>query len=291
MTTKVITTGDASFVIKSRMPSDWDTDAVVTITIADKAGNDLVTSAATTQYAGDTISQATVAGRFTAYLVTGTALESGNQVVIGSDAEDWHNREVDSYDAATKKITFTKGLGKSLKAGSEIRGLDISYTVDASAAAWDDLTEVEVIWEPDSDNQPNPELWAVRTIKSSIAGLEEEFQAAFTDLYNKIIDQEFSKYSTRGRSRVKSRMEMHGRNMDLIVDSEILKEITLIEIAVVIANTYPMEEVLYSRLLKDREDQWEILNNLKVWQDTNEDEIEDEAEAEKGLVFDIQRGL
>ncbi len=292
MTTKVITTGDSSFTIKSKMPSDWITSAIVTVTVGDKAGTDLVAAQATTQLGVDTIALAVAAGAFVATLTTGKAYEAGDTIVIGSDAAGWQLREVDHYDSSSKIITFVTGLDEAVAALASIRSLDMSYTLDASADAWSGLKQVYVEWIPSTDNQPFRETWEVSSFKSAIANLEDEFRAAFHSLYEKVIQPEdFKKFEDRARDRIKQELQNKGRDLDLIVDSQILREVTLIEIALLIGRAYQMDTDQYERLEKDREYQFNILDNNLIWIDENEDGVQDDSENQPAEVVGIERGF
>jgi hypothetical protein len=278
MTTKTITASDSSFLIESKMVDSWDPSASVTVTITDKAGTTLVNAQAATQYAGDTLAASSAAGTFTITLTTGTALEQGDLIVIGSDSIGWQKREVDGYVASTKVVTLLTGLDEALPVGAAVYGLDLGYTVDTTATGWDGLTQVEVIWTPDTDDLPFTELWEVRTFRTAVAGFEDEFRAAFNSLYTEINPEDFPKFEDRARDRLKQEFEYMGRNFELIVDSQLIREIMIIEIALLIGRATHMDEAQYERLTADRQHQLDILNNLEIWIDDNEDNIEDEEE-------------
>ena len=291
MTTKFILTDDTAYTIKTQMPSEWEPfNQTVTVTVGDKAGNDLVDSQSATVATADTTDGAILAGAAGGTLTTGT-MDAGQLWAFGSDDQGWQIREIESYVVSTKAFTIHKRFNRALVDNSDVRALDMSYTVDASATAWDNKTEVEVLWEPSGDFHPMTELWEVRKTLSSIAGLEDIFSDRFNHLYIGLVAGSWDTFRTGARDRLTRRFDQVGRNFNLIVDSEIATEITLLEIALMIARGVSIDEAVIARLEKDYEYEMEILNALDIWIDDNEDEIEDDDETQQALTQGIQRGL
>ena len=124
-----------------------------------------------------------------------------------------------------------------------------------------------------------------------IAGLEEIFSDRFNHLYIGLVAGSWDTFRTGARDRLTRRFDQVGRNFNLIVDSEIATEITLLEIALMIARGVSIDEAVIARLEKDYEYEMEILNALDIWIDDNEDEVEDDDETQQALTQGIQRGL
>jgi hypothetical protein len=125
-----------------------------------------------------------------------------------------------------------------------------------------------------------------------VSGLEDEFRAAWTSLYESIDPDDYPKYKERARARIKREFGYLGRNMDLIVDGQLLTEIMIIEMAILIGQKTHMDEVTYDRLMSDRQHQLDLLNKDEFWIDTNEDTIEDEEEVEPAeYILFRQRGI
>jgi hypothetical protein len=289
MTTKYITYGETAFTMATQIPEGWPTDGTWTVTIGDKDGNDLVDGGSVTKYAGDTLSAAAKAGAQDIVLNTGTALFDGNWISIGSDAQGWQKREVAKYVAGTKTVTLRTRLNEQVASGSEVRGLDLSIVVDASG--WDtDIGSVVAYWEV--DGYPDfQEEWDVRSKRSGVAGLENEFRIAYGALFPEIDPANFEQFEDRARQRLKVEFETKGRNFDLIVDSEATRELMLAEIALMIARSTGLPEQEWNRIEQDRFNQVSIIDDLSLWFDENEDEIEQDEEVQPAMVRNFMRGL
>jgi hypothetical protein len=289
MTTKNIVKGDSSFLMKTVMPDDWDPSDTVTVSIYDVTdGTAIVDTQAVTRYTADTLSTAVIAGSFSAVLTTGNALEDSQKVAIGGSAQGWQRLTVDRYTASSKTVEFTRSTQEDLDSGSNVLGLDLNYTVDASVTAFDDLRRVKVVWSPSGDGTPLMELWEIVSERSTVQGLESRFRTAYTDLYDTIQPEEFPEYEQRARQSLKLYFEGRLRNFDKIVDSDLIIEPMLTEIALLMGMKLSEEE--YNRLLAKRDRDLTALNQLSIWTDTNEDNKESESESQPAQAFILQRG-
>jgi hypothetical protein len=289
MTTKYITYGETAFTMATHIPEGWPTDGTWTVTIGDKDGNDLVDSGEVTKYAGDTLSAAAKAGAQDIVLTTGTALIDGNWIAIGSDAQGWQKREVAKYVAGTKTVTLRTRLDEQVASGSEVRGLDLSVVVDASG--WDtSIGSVVVYWEVDAypDYQ---EEYDVRSKRSGVAGLENEFRIAFGSLFPEMDSANFTNFEDRARERLNQEFEAKGREFGLVVDSDAIRELMLAEIALLVARSAGLNEQQWDRLERDRENQMAIIDDLPLWIDDNEDEVENDDETQPAMMRNFMRGL
>jgi hypothetical protein len=289
MTTKYITYGATACTIKTQIPEGWPTDGTWTVTIGNKAGTDLVDSGAVTKYAGDTLSAAAAAGAQDIVLTTGTALVDGDLIVIGSDAQGWQQREVSKYVAGTKTATLRTRLDEAVASGSEVRGLDLSVVVDASG--WDDsVVQVAVYWEV--DGYPDfQELYDVRAKRSGVAGLENYFRIYFPALHAEIPPGDFKELESMAREALKELFTTKGRNFDLIVDSELGREITILEIATIVGLGAGMSEAEWDRLMSRKQYVMDVIDDLDIWIDDNEDEVEDDDEVEPAMQRNFMRGM
>ncbi len=287
MTTKAIKKGDSSFVMETQRPTGWGYTGTVTIDIFDTNGTQLVTGGAVTVYAGDTIDGAIEAGSFSGFITTGNALEAGQIVAIGSDSDGYQVLEVDGYTAATKTLSFTTGTQEVIADNANVYSLEMSYTVDASGWS-DEIEQVAVHWKNDGDEIAHVELWRLLGIRSDVAGLENEFRLSFATLYGHVELGDFDHYEARARARLKSIFSAFGKDFDRIVDSESMKELMLLEIAIIIGLSTRVDTEEYERLLADKGRQLDLLKDK--WNDTDEDGTEDDGETEVGAVA-FHRGL
>ena len=127
MTTKTIKYGDSSFTITSQYPSTWNPADTVTVSMYNTAGTAIFEDEDAVVYAGDTLASAAEAGDDEITLVTGTALEAGDRIAIGSDALGWQKRTVDSYTASTKVVVLNDLLDEDVAAGASVKGLDLAF--------------------------------------------------------------------------------------------------------------------------------------------------------------------
>ena len=281
MTTQIIKSGDSSFILSSLMPDAWSKTASVVVSVIDTGGNIIVDEAAAVRLANDTLSAAADGGDDTIVLTTGMALSAGDVLAVGSDAQGWQPCVVDTYTSATKTIILTELLEEDLAAGSVVACQNLTYDLDATVDGFDSISEVSVIWEPDGDGLAMTELWQVLTRQTQVAGFESEFQTAFPDLYSEIENDDFQRWHKRARSRLVQYFRSRQRDYNLIVDSELVKELELLQVAVLIGRGVSISDTAYERITKDFEEQLAMINNLDIWIDENEDSIKTDDETQK----------
>jgi len=292
MTTKKILLDDASFVIASVMPTEIGNATSCKVSIYDTAGTAIVSSASATMRAADTTAQACTAGATSVVLTTGPAVV-GDVFRLGNAASGYQTLTVRHYVTATDTITTDEFIDFSYPAGVDVLWRDVSYAADTTAAAWDDLEEVTVIWEPQGvDAIPWTETWTVVKRSSAIGALEQEFQIAFPRYAENIRIGQFGYYQSRAWQRIKNYFESRGRNADLLIDSEMIKDPMLTQIALMIAlassDAYTNE---IAALQKDLDDALATIDKLPMWIDKNQDLIKVDEETQVSYGFKIARGL
>ena len=291
MTTKVIKKSDDSYVMETVMPDSWSPASTVTVSIYDPtSGTAIVDGAATTARLSDTITSEVAAGNFSFVLSSGaTEPKDGDELAIGSDAQGWQRVLVSKYTASSNTVDLVRSTHEDLSSGSSVKGLNLKYTVDASVGGFENLNRVKVVWSPDGDELPFTEIWEIYTEQSQVQGLESEFKTAHKEIYDLIQSEEFSKFEDRARQSLKLYFESRLRNFDKIVDSTLIREPMLTEIAL-LAGVSKMSEEEYTRLRAKRDEDLAQLNNLRIWTDTDEDNIRDEGEDQPGQDFILKRG-
>ena len=274
-----ILTGDSAYTLKTLFPNDWKSNATVKVTITNEAGTALVTTQDATTYTADTVSVGVAKGRREFILTTGNALVAGQQIKVGSDAKGFHEYEVDDYTAGTKTVKVTRGLKEAVIAGDAVRGLDISYAVDASGATWTDVSRVYVKWIPTGDDIPFTEEWLVRSVRTDIGGLEESFAKTYKTIYSAMSKGDFPEHEHQARQELALELRVtQSRDMDLIVDGSLLKKPIMIQIAINAGLGQDLDEVMWNRLMDEKRLYLEMLDRDDLWQDTNEDGSKDEGE-------------
>jgi hypothetical protein len=276
--------------MRTRFADEWPTDATITVTISDTSSTTkLVDGGATTQVAADTVATEAAAETFSVVVTTGGDHKQGDLVAIGSGTGGFHVYQVDDYDSATKTLALQTGLYEIAKAGAAVRSLEVLYTVDASGWA-SNVDRVWVKWIPDSGGTPRTEIWDVQSVLTDVAGFEDEFRAAFEDLYDAIDSEDFDKFVTRARVTLKNWFDGHGRDFGRIADSTLIQEPMLLQTAILIADRLGMEEERYNRLIARLEGYLTVLNGNSIWIDSNEDGVQEESETQPAQTHKFARG-
>jgi hypothetical protein len=292
MTTKTIKRGQAGFTIETQRSDDWTYDGTVAVDVlnlTEGAATPIIEDGAVTVYGGDTLAQDADAGSFEIVLTTGTALEAGDSIAIGTDAAGYEQRIVKSYTAATKTVVLTTCLDRDRVAGLEVLGLDMSAVIDASLEGFDNLQEVSVRWKQDGDGLTMTEMWRVLSVENQPAGLEAAFKAAYPACADAVDD--IGKLSDRAEQWLIMYFETRGRDYKLVVDNELTKEALMAKMALMVGVGNDLGEIQYARIESYLEEMLSLLDGLPVWIDDDEDGIQDEDETQKAQDFGLSRGL
>ena len=109
-------------------------------------------------------------------------------------------------------------------------------------------------------------------------------------LYSDSVRENFSTWSTRALQKLKNYFQMRGRDFDLIVDSEKIKEAHILQIAVLCGLDNLSDEML-SRLQKELNEELRILDSLDIWIDDDEDSVKEDEEVQPAEEPGIRRAL
>jgi hypothetical protein len=301
MTTKQILRDSASYTLRASAPDGVDISDGCTISITTPGGVVLVDADDMVTRAADTLSTAATAGRKTFVITAGVGSytpTSGDHFRVGSASQGWQYLTVVSYASATKTVTADKYARQSFASGSAVQYLDMTYELDTTAAAWDGIDRVTVEYIPqtstgvDPDQIPWTEIHEV-LLRSSTAGVvDSDFRDAFPMYWESVPDGSIDVLRTRATQRLKTYFESKGRDWSRVVDSEILHEPLLIQMAVLtgLANSERFKDEL-EWLTKDLQGQLSAIDSLSIWVDFDEDKIEDDAETAPAEQPGLSRGL
>jgi len=290
MSTKKILLDDASFTISTVLPSEVGNATSCKVSIYNTSGTAIVTSATATMATADTTAAECTAGGTSIVLTTGPAVV-GQVFKIGSAGTGYQTLTVRHYVTATKTITTEEFIDYSYPSGVSILWRGVSYAADTTATAWDDLDEVTVIWEPQGvDAIPWTETWTVVKRSSNVGALEVEFQNRFPRYAENIRIGQFEYFRSAAWQISKNYFGTRIGDIDKLIDSELLKEQTLLQIAVLIAlassdaytNEYPN---LKAALDEERK------NIERPWIDSDQDLTKEDEETQTAVSFKIVRGL
>lgn len=309
MTTKQILRDSATFTIQTVAPDTANISAGVDVTITDTAGTVLVNAAAATVATSATTSTAATAGRRTIALTDAVGLHApaaGEHFRLGSSSQGWQYLTVVSYASSTRTITTDDFIERAFASGSAVQWRDVSYELDTTAAAWDDLDEVTIefipqiavvdgestTYEPDPDQIPWTELWNVVKRASAVGALEAEFRAAYPAYHEAVPSGSFNALATRAQHRLRNYFQARGRDFARIIDSEALKEPWLTQMAVLIAMSGSERFADELKILQtDLNAQLAQLDSLSIWTDFDQDKIKDDDEAAPADEPGLCRGL
>jgi hypothetical protein len=263
---------------------------------------------AATVGAADTTSAATEAGGKSVVITAGVGSytpKAGDVFTIGSDSFGRQTCKVLHYASASKTITTREFLDAAFPSGSAIEYRNISYALDTTVSAWDSLNEVTIVWTPtetvtvddeqvvvDLDAMPWTESYEVLERAVAISAMEAEFKSAFIRYYESISQGQFNSYSTRALQKLKMYFETRGRSFSKIIDSEMIKEAWMLQIAILVcmSNSEMFADELVV-LKQELSEELATLDGLNIWVDENQDLIKTDEETQKALSQNICRGL
>lgn len=295
MINRIIKAGDADYVIKAAVPDEVRGATEYTITITDKAGNLLVDEDDATVGVADELAADAVAGATSmtlAYTGTPYTPAAGDVLLLGDDVTGYQSLTVRAFDASTGVITTQEFVDYPYPSGTPVEWRDVTYSVDASAAEWADLTEVTVTWSPDNDCLPWTELYQVLARSAAVGGLESEFRIAYPRYHEQIASGTFSNYLERAKARLRLYLESRGRDFDRGIDSPRLADPLMLTIALLVAeaNSDRFADE-YERLKTAWNEQLALMDKLPLWVDLNQDRVENDEETAPATQPGLSRGL
>ncbi len=289
MNTKIIKLGDSTFVLETLKPVEWSLDGTVTLDVIGLDGTILTADNAVSTYAGDTVSVAAVAGEYTIELNSNNPLDAGDKIAIGSDAVGYQYLIVESYDSDNSSITLENCIDEDVPVGAEVIGLQMSSTVDVSTSEYTDIREVHIKWKSDNDLSMS-ELWRILNSYNQADGLVFDFQNAYPTLIDSVSDVEA--LYIRANQWMIEYFDTKNRDFVKIVDNQLTKEAVMLKMALMVGRSGDISEESYVRLKDEFDDSLKMLDNLKIWIDTNDDDIKTEDETTKASAnITISRGM
>jgi hypothetical protein len=275
------------------MPSEWPTVTAATIGIKDKAGEVLVAATAATIAAADVTTASVSKGDESCILSTGGTWKNGDLVRIGSDAIGWQNTIVESYVSGTKTLSIQDFFDHEFPIGVAVQHRVMTYDLDTDTDdEWDSIGNAYVTWTPDADVLPFREKYAVLDKKAASSGLEQKFSIAYGRYMEEIQPEHFVDFETRARSRISILWEGRGRDINKLVDNELLDDLLMLQIAILIAvskgDEYDKELI---KLKLEMKEQISLIDDLPIWFDDNEDDVQTEDEYQPSMQAGLNRGL
>ncbi len=270
--------------LRCEFPDEWSPADItgVTLTITDRAGNELQEATACTLYTATTLDEDVAIYQDEIQLVSGAgALAKGDEILIDGAAEA-ERRRVQGYDSTSRIATLETILNEAHE------DLDAVYpcwvTSDAidttTVATWTAGLPVTLLWTPAGSGQAFTELAEVSKFSLAVEGLEARFRAVYRRAWD-----DFQTHGTftimREEAERQLRVELEGESCDYnrIVDNDLIAPVLMARMAYLWTlngdenKTDEREAIgkeynaLFSQLIKN-----------PIWTDTDQDLIEDDGE-------------
>jgi hypothetical protein len=286
MSQEVIQQGVPSFRIKANMPTGWYGQPTSVTADVVRSGVYLETDAAVTLYAGDTLAALAYRGQLVCTLTTGTALEDGEFIQLGSDAQGWQSRIVAGYTASSKALRVTERFDENLEATNTIvAGRTMYFDIDTTTDDYDFIGDVVVVWKPVgiADGVEFTEDWTVLKRSTASAGLEQRFAAEFKNFWPHVEEGQFKYFEDSAFIQIDQKLKAQNRDIKRLIGSSEYDLLKMTRIALNIANRHGTD--FDSEALKLQSDYDDMLSSLLdnyQWEDSNQDLVPQESEINKG---------
>jgi hypothetical protein len=291
MTTKVIKRGDPSFRLESARPDYWPHDTTVTVDVFDLNGNQLEADLPVSTYSGDTLAVGARKGEYSITLATGNAVNSGEVIQLTNELEGHQVVKAISFEMGTQELLFEPGLEYDFSSGTTVAGTEMSCVIDASNESYDNIQTVSVLWKPADDNLAMPQTWRVLSREHQLEGLELAFKTQFSSVYDRVGSGGVSMLYRTAEEIIRQKLEIGGKDMKLIVDNEILRQAIMEKMALISGTGGDLGEDQYTRIKENFDSHMDMIENLGIWEDSDEDSTLDEGEKEKMQQIPVARGI
>ena len=274
---KPIKYSDSSFALRGEYPDRVAAHAEsitgVNITITGVGGESLVTETAATLYEATTISADAIHGEMYITLAAESATPApGDRFLIGVSADGPAEQIIcDHYDSDNRYLYVERELQYSHTSGAAVVGLWVTYDLDASdTSSYSKGLEIRVLWDPDTDDEAWPEIYKVTGDSSAPPGFWSAFQVMYPDEYEKATDRDLVALEDRLRSMFRDAFRARRMDVERIQDSDrIINGMLLFARAVLTDDDKHM--AAWANWFKD-------LAGDPIWEDTDQDGVQDEHE-------------
>ena len=296
MSLKQIAYNDSSFTLRFEFPDHWDVAGVtgVNISVTDAGGTTLLASTAATLYTSVALASAAARGDATVTLGgTPGALSRGDRLLIAASADGRDEIiEVESYNSSTKVVSLRHTIQYAHTTATSLYPCWCTYALDTSTTAtWSAGSECTVLWTPDTDDLPVPELYTIAKTEFGSSETIDRFRVQYPSMYQARDRSGIEDIEAEARRRVS--MHCRVKNMDLnrLVDQDLMSPSIVEMMANLIAsgggdNAEYEQQTTWERFVRE----FELFASLPVWVDDNQDLIQDEEEVQKHAIPFWSRG-
>jgi hypothetical protein len=281
---KQVRYGDSSFTLRFEIPNSWDRTNLTGVKLAvySSSGTALLAAASATIYTATTTNATATAGDTTVTLAgaAGAVVVGDRLRIAASAAGPAEIFEVLSYVTATKVATLASPLLYDHTTGTAVVGMWATYAADFSSATNYPLGEVvQLCWQPQgSDDLEQRWLAQVSQGEYPLGDFEQVFAALHPSMY-RLAERNFSEVLTASKRRLEWAMRGRGLRLDRITDESILQPCLESIVWLAIAeDSGDAGQYERSVALASWERDFGVLCSQPIWQDIDEDRVEDDEE-------------
>lgn len=296
MSIKQIKYNDSSFTLRFEFPDDWAIASItgVDVSITDAGGSTMLASTAATLYTSVALASAAAVGDATVTLGgTPGALSRGDRLLIAASAAGRDEIiEVESYNSSTKVVSLRHSIQYAHSSTTALYPCWCTYALDTSTTAtWAAGEECTVMWTPDTDDNPVPELYTIGKTEFGSSETLDRFRVQYPSLYEARDRSGIEDVEAEARRRVGMHCKVKNMDLNRLVDQDLMSPSIVEMMANLIAsgggdNAEYEQQTTWERFVRE----FELFASLPVWVDDDQDLIQDEEEVQKHAVPFWSRG-
>jgi hypothetical protein len=296
---------NSAFAVRLEYPLEWDVQNIssVTLGIKDLSGTALLAATATTPWTaiGIRLSGAVETYDNTITLEPSGAgsvpdLAPGDRIqIVASAAGPSESVEVLHYSSVTKIATLKRDLIYDHSDETAVVGLFVTYDLDTSDTdTFIAGKQMVFTWTPNTDDIPIKERAEIAKAEYAPQGFSERFLALYPRRHQVLTSPEYRLGAFLDEAKQQLRAELMVRNLDLnrVVDTRLLDPALMAKIAWLSLlggdDEYTVER---ETIMGEYQKQFELLCTAPIWQDTDQDEVEESNELEDHQQLFYERGL
>jgi hypothetical protein len=214
---------------------------------------------------------------------------AGDVYRVGSATSSQDTRTVESYNAATRVLTFTESFDHDHAAGEYCKARFCTYELTTTTVAtWPAETDLTFVWTFYSDGlgtaspyMPYTDTGRVLKRIGGEGGMEAAFKMRYRIFAEQVGDVDYTTLARDGEAELAVLFDSRGLDVQKVVDSAAFYELRLVQMAYSLA--FGMGSGFESErtaLTTRRLELVNMLAALPVWQDVDQDVVEDDAEAQ-----------
>jgi hypothetical protein len=281
---------NAAFTIPFEYPSEWDVASItgVNVSIDSNAGTALVASTAATIYTATTLySSVAVGDAFVVLAVGASAPQPGRQYKISaSSAGPAELITCHHYDSSLRYLYTNNDIRYAHSSGTAVKGCYCSYDLNTSTVAtYTKGKQLVINWAPaGSDDLPVKEMARIDGSMFGGADFDRRFKQLYPREYQMALDRDgnIDWLVEESREQLNQTLTSRGLDIDRVVDQNRLMPTTM--------------NLARWLCLLDGGDEWEterkvaldeyvrsleLLCASPIWQDTDQDKVQDDTEVDE----------